>query len=70
MTLTERGDPNRLTWALFDFPAEVHAVFGRFTAGLRPDFPAGHVPDATCPCKPKVFWHSDAAPRPLYEHRR
>ena len=62
------GDPNDLTWAVFDFPAEGHGVPGKYEAGAPIEWPADHVPDASCPCRPSVNWHSDIAPRPLYEH--
>lgn len=68
--VTTRGNSDRLIWALFDFPAEVHGIPGRFVAGVHPGWPDDHLPDATCPCRPAVYWDSEAAPRPFYEHRR
>ena len=64
------GDPANLRWAVFEFAAEVHAIEGYFTAGVMPEWPSDHRPDAMCPCRPVVHWYSDAAPRPLYEHRK
>lgn len=66
--VTFHGDPDNLTWALFDFPAEVHAVPGKFRVGVRPDWPTAHITDRACSCRPTLLWDSDFAPRPLIEH--
>lgn len=66
--LTSKGNPDNLTWALFEFPTAVHAVPGKFTAGERPTM-GSHVATSECPCHPDVLWDTDAAPLPLYEHR-
>lgn len=63
------GDPTNLTWAVFEFATEAHAVPGKFSADVAPAWPNDHVRARSCPCRPIVNWHSMCAPRPLYEHR-
>lgn len=53
-------------WAVYEFAAEVHAV--RFDTAPT-EWPKDHVASKECPCRPFVYWDSDAAPKPLYEHR-
>jgi hypothetical protein len=67
--VTVRGDSSRLTWALWDLEYAVHAVPGRYRADVRPIWPADHIQSKGCPCSPSVTWDSEAAPRPLVEHR-
>lgn len=63
------SDPDHLTTAVFVMPSEGHAVHGRFAPDITPTWPADHKPDASCPCRPVVYWDSAIAPRPMYEHR-
>lgn len=57
-----------LEWAIIEYPAEVHAVHGSVVDGrFVSDTPHDLTPE--CACHPTVVWDSDAAPRPLYEHR-